>query len=220
MSHKRYYAKAGLLWLANLWRAKKKTFVFDGETYPYFYHPYNFTWLNERCVEIPIARKIMREYQGKRILEVGNVLSRYDETLTHTVIDKYERVNRPNFFAEDAETFHQGGPYDLIISISTLEHVGWDESPRDPDKIAHVVRHLRSLLSPNGVFYFTSPVGYSPPLDQAIDKSDGFTSVTCLRRKNVLNEWEQIDWRAAKSNRFHAPFPFANALVIARLGRT
>ena len=37
------------------------------------------------------------------------------------------------------------GPFDLIVAISTLEHVGWDESPRDPAKAPRAVEVLRSL---------------------------------------------------------------------------
>ena len=40
--------------------------------------------------------------------------------------------------------------YDLIISISTLEHIGWDEAPRDDTKILRALDNLMSLLSENG----------------------------------------------------------------------
>ncbi len=219
MSHKRYYAKAGLLWIANLWRKKEREFVFNGKRYSYFHHPYNFTWLNERCVEIPIARDIMSQYHGKKILEVGNVLSRYDSTLTHTVVDKYETSSRPNYYVEDAETFTAGAPYDLIISISTLEHVGWDETPRDPEKIGRTIKHLRGLLSEKGRLFFTAPVGYSPPLNESVDILQGKAKVDCLKRSNVLNEWSELSWSDARQARFHHPYPFANGLMLVSLGR-
>ena len=50
------------------------TFVFRGESYPYLYSYSNFTFLNERAVEVPIVRKIWNQNTGRRILEVGNVL--------------------------------------------------------------------------------------------------------------------------------------------------
>lgn len=175
------------------------------------------TWLNERCVEIPIMRDVMARHEGERVLEVGNVLSWYDHSLRHTVIDKYEKPNRENFFAEDAETFSRGAPYDLIISISTLEHVGWDEVPRDEGKVGRTILHLRSLLAPGGELVFTAPVGYSPPLDDFLNRADGFTERFCLRRVSVLNEWEKAEWSDVKGSAFHRPYPFANSLVIARV---
>ena len=48
-------------------------FTFQGETYNYFHHPYNTA--GERTVEVPIAKKLLDEYAGRRVLEVGNVLS-------------------------------------------------------------------------------------------------------------------------------------------------
>lgn len=217
MSHKRYYAKAGFLWLANAFCRKKKVFRFGNDEFEYFYHPYNFTWLNERCVEIPLAREVLARYRGKRILEIGNVMARYDPCLTHTVVDKYEQSSRAGFHAEDAETFSNGAPYDLILSISTLEHVGWDETPRDPGKIGRTLSNLRGLLAPGGQLFFTAPAGYSPPLDDQVQAGDGFSSRKCLRRTNVLNEWDESSWEICKTSTFHAPYPFANAIVIATL---
>lgn len=217
MSHKRYYAKAGWLWLTHLHRRREKSFDYDGQAYPYFNHRYNLTWLNERTVEIPLAQELLRRASG-RVLEVGNVLSCYDDSLRHVVIDKYERPQREHAYAEDAETFMQGAPYDLIISISTLEHVGWDESPRDESKISRTIQHLRSLLAPTGKFIFTAPVGYSPPLDRLVDKGDGFLTRNGLLRVSANNEWTQVPWSEIRSCRFHSPYPFANGLVVATLG--
>jgi hypothetical protein len=217
MSHKKYYVKAGFLWLSGLGRHGKTDFKLNGRTYPYFQHRYNFTWLNERRVEIPVIRDMMSRGPSDRILEVGNVLSHYDCAMNHPVVDKYEKSSRQNLFTEDAETFSAGAPYDLIVSISTLEHVGQDETPRDADKIFRTVRHLRSLLSLGGEFVFTAPIGYSPSLDRLVDEGEGFIERLCLRRISARNEWEEADWSAIKGMKFHDPYPFANGLVIARV---
>jgi hypothetical protein len=217
MGHKKYYVKAGFLWLSGLGRQSKPEFTLGGNTYSYFHHRYNFTWLNERCVEIPIIREILSRKPSVRLLEVGNVLSHYDRSMNHAVVDKYEKAKRQNLFTEDAETFSAGAPYDLIVSISTLEHVGHDETPRDADKIFRTVRHLRSLLSSSGELVFTAPVGYSPSLDRLVDEGDGMIERLCLRRINAKNEWEETDWDAIKSMKFHDPYPFASGLVVARM---
>lgn len=219
MSHKPYYVKAGLLWLANLPSAHAREFAFDGRAYRYFRHLYNVTWLNERRVEIPIMREVLREHGGGRVLEVGNVLPRYDASLVHTVVDKYETPTREGMYAEDAETFALGAPYDLILSISTLEHVGWDEQPRDPGKIGRTLAHLKSLLASGGRLVFTAPMGYSPPLTQWIDEHRDAVRIRGLRRINARNEWEEADWPDIRDLAFHAPYPFANGLAVVTVTR-
>src|SRR4030042_260073 len=107
---------------------KQKTFVFRGLTHDYFYHLYNYTHLNERAIEIPIFLKIIKEHRGKRILEVGNVLSHY-VSYQHDILDKYEKGK--NIINKDVVDFHPKEKYDLILSISTLEHVGLDENVQD-----------------------------------------------------------------------------------------
>ena len=37
--------------------------------------------------------------------------------------------------------------YDLIVTISTLEHVGWDEEPRDPSKVLRAIENLKSCYA-------------------------------------------------------------------------
>src|SRR6202034_3735504 len=108
-------------------------------TYYYFYHRYNYTWKNERTIEIPIIWDIIRKNPNKEILEVGNVLSHYYQ-VHHTILDKYEKGD--NVINEDVIDFNPKKKYDLIVSISTLEHVGWDEEPRQPLKILTAVTNL------------------------------------------------------------------------------
>lgn len=106
---------------------RAKTFQFDGREYEYLYHPYNKTWENERGVEIPIFRELLLNHKGKRVLEVGNVLSHYFP-IHHEVVKQYEVGS--SVINEDIVEFVPQDKYDLILSISTLEHVGWDEHPQ------------------------------------------------------------------------------------------
>ena len=217
MGHKTQYLRAAGVWLASANRRGQSTFKLAGQTYSYFGHPYNVTWLNERRVEIPIMRGVLEREPDARTLEIGNVLSHYDKSLVHPVVDRYERQSRDNAFAEDAETFTHGAPYDLIVSVSTFEHVGQDDVPRDEQKILRTMLHVRGLLSPNGSLVFTAPIGYSPSLDRLVDHGDGFLERWCLRRVNAQNEWVEADWNDVREAKFHQPYPFANAIVIARV---
>jgi SAM-dependent methyltransferase len=217
MGHKIHYLRALAHWSLNGWRRKSRHFTFAGKTYEYFHHRYNLTWLNERRIEIPIIRDRVAAAHNANILEIGHVLRHYEPDMMHPVVDLYETSRLPGVFLEDAEHFQTGAPFDLIISISTLEHVGWDETPRDEDKIRRTLHHLRSLLTPTGELLFTCPIAYSPPLDRVIEEGEGFVERRCMIRINARNEWEETDWATARECRFHHPYPFANGLVIARM---
>lgn len=97
---------------------------------------------------------MLQQYAGKRVLEVGNVLSNYS-SITHDVLDKYESSD--GVINEDIICFNHGKQYDLIICISTLEHIGWDEIPREPKKIHTAIKQMKKLLSPMGTIMITTP---------------------------------------------------------------
>ena len=124
-----------------------RTFAFHGETYHYFYHKYNSTWESERAIEVPIIWKIVKENRERRILEIGNVLSHYF-VFKHDIVDKYEKAK--GVINQDVIDFQPPKKYDLIVSISTLEHIGWDEKPRDCTKILRAIENLESLLDNKG----------------------------------------------------------------------
>lgn len=188
------------------WRAVKmaltrcvrdKTFRFNGRVYEYLYHPYNRTWKNERGVEIPIFRDLLLQHEGKRVLEVGNVLSHYFP-VQHEVVDKYEVS--PGVINKDIIDLVPQQPYDLIVSISTLEHVGWDEQPREPTKLLRVIEHLRSrCLAPSGLLVASLPIGYNQYFDGLLNSGRSpFTIQHCLKRISKQNYWIESDWEQCR----------------------
>ncbi len=90
------------------------------------------------------------------------------------IVDKYEKAI--GVINEDICNFKPSKKYDLIISISTLEHVGFDEKPRDPCKVLRAIENLKSLLAVGGKLVAILPVGYNPYLDELI-KSGKFISM-------------------------------------------
>jgi hypothetical protein len=195
------------------------TFAFQGRSYRYFYHPYNSTWKTERAVEVPIIWDLVRRCQGRRILEVGNVLSHYFPT-SHDIVDKYERAS--GVLNEDIVDYRPARPddrYDLIVSISTIEHVGWDEEPRQPDKLLRAVEHLRELLAPGGAIALTLPLAYNPAMDAMLrDGRLRFPRQGCLKRISADNRWAEVDWPEIERAEFNRPFRGINGLVIGRFG--
>lgn len=177
-------------------------FTFDTKTYKYFYHPYNDTWSNERIVEIPIILEILKTYKGENVLEIGNVLSHY-VPVNHKILDKYEKGE--NILNEDIVDFAPINTYDLILSISTIEHVGYDEKPKDSNKIPQALKKIESLLTPQGKAVITIPLGYNPNLDTMINNSSlGFTKTYCLKRigKGV---WEETSFEKIRSPHYDNP---------------
>ncbi len=197
-----------------------------GTAYPYFYHPYNSTYRGERTVELPIALAYLTRAKGKRVLEVGNVCSHY-AACDHLVLDKYERlggiVNRIEFYDpgritlinEDAADWTPPHPFDLVLSISTLEHVGWDEPVKEPEKAVKAVERLKSFVAPGGTLLVTWPVGYNPALDDAIGSGRlTFTKQAFLVRLDRQNRWREASWAEVKTLRYGRRFPAANAILV------
>lgn len=203
-------------WLLRRTRSRKR-FRFSGADYPYFYHRYGRTWLSERAVEIPVILDRIRSLgQGARTLEVGHVLSHYGSR-ADDVLDLYD--DSPGILREDAATFRPAKPYDLIVSISTLEHIGWDELPKDPGKVERAIANLRRCLAPGGRLIATVPVGYNPELDRLLD--EGILRpdhLGGLKRINRDNEWVEAGWKEVRDLKFAAPFPFANAICVLTFG--
>ena len=64
---------------------RHNTVLVLGKSYRYF--DTVKTSHGERAVEIPIVMEMVRKYQGKNILEIGNVLSHHVR-FEHDVLDK------------------------------------------------------------------------------------------------------------------------------------
>jgi len=189
-----------------------RKFKFRGRKYRYFYHLYNATWRNERSIEIPIIWEVVKGYYGKRILEIGNVLSHYFP-VSHDILDKYE--NGKNVINQDVIDFRPLIKYNLIISISTLEHAGWDENHRFPLKILQALKNLKKCLTPKGKMVVTLPLGYNPEMDKLLKESKiHFTKQYFLKRISRDNRWREVDSRDVYEAKYDYPFPGANGLVI------
>jgi SAM-dependent methyltransferase len=125
------------------------------------------------------------------VLEVGNVLAHY-AAQGHVVVDKYEEA--PGVLNRDVLELDDLGPFDLVLAISTVEHVGWDEEPRDPGKAAEALRRLAALLAPGGRLLLTVPVGYHPAFDAALAAGEfDFAQAGALRRSRLGPHWRQVD---------------------------
>jgi SAM-dependent methyltransferase len=203
-------ARIGLLTVGQ--RRRRRQFAFAGECFRYWGALHNTTWTNERAVELPIAMSLVAAHRGKRMLEVGNVLGYYMDH-NHDVVDKYESA--PGVQNADVEDFCPSAPYDLIVCISTLEHVGWDEPTRDDDKPMRALEHLAGMLATGGTLLVTVPLGHNPNVDLGLrDGRLSFDDVRYLRRLDRQNRWAEVPADEVVGSRYGSPYPWANAIAI------
>lgn len=191
-----------------------REFQFLGKKYSYFYSLYGGTWRTERSVEIPIIWDyVQHAYKDqKRILEIGNVLSHRFQ-IRHDVLDKYEKEK--GVINSDVVDFHTDIKYDLIVSISTLEHVGWDEEIREPLKILRSLENLRSQLGKSGELIVTLPLGQNTHMDKMI--KDGilrFDEMFYMRRQENTCDWVQVKEVDPLEVEYDYKTPRANAILI------
>jgi SAM-dependent methyltransferase len=202
---------AGLPWTLP---GRRGRFQLDGESHAYLFHRYKATWLTERAVEVPVVQRLVDREPG-RVLEVGNVLSHY-RAQRHLVVDKYEQA--PGIMNRDVLALDDLGRFELVVAISTLEHVGWDEEPRRPQAALEAVSALRERVAPGGRLVLTHPVGYNPHLDDALRSGAvPLERTVALRRAGRRTRWEQVPTEEA----WRTPYDFllysARAVVIAEL---
>jgi len=163
-------------------------------------------------IEIPIAIDLFKEYGGKRILEVGNVMYQYYPTV-HDVVDKYEAG--AGVLNEDIIDYNPGKKYDLIVTISTMEHVGWDETPREKDKFIKALNHLKELLAPGGILFVSIPVGYSDDVDLALaEKRIPLSEIYFMKKVTRDNKWDVVPYEQVKDSRCDMKYLRANALLL------
>jgi len=188
-------------------------FVFCNRKLRYFLHPYNLTWLNERVVEIPIIMDYIKQSKAKKILEFGAVLSHYYK-VNWDVIDKFERGKR--IINDDVINFRPTEKYDLVVSISTLEHVGFDDDIKNPTKPVEAVKNLKeNCLKKNGRIVVTLPLAYNPEMDKLVfNKKIHFDELFFLKRISRSNKWKEVTANEVKDIKFGRPYRNANAIAV------
>lgn len=167
----------------------------NGTSRELFDAPFNVTIENERAVEIPLARDFINRQTG-RGLEIGNVLSHYLSPWW-TTVDKYEQ----NHGVLNLDVMDLRGYFNWVVSISTLEHVGYDEHPRDTTKAIAAIEHLRSMVLDGGEMMISIPTGHHPLLDRLIEHLD-WTDTAFYRRTPATDGagpiWDQVPFEAVE----------------------
>jgi len=195
----------------------------DGEIIKQIYDRYNVTFVNERSIEIPLTKHLIKKYMSQfkspKVLEIGNTLVHYenDNKIERKVVDRYEKYQ--NVINEDIEEFESNHKFDLIFSISTLEHVGSDYGElKEKEKFLRVIDKIKNLLNEGGVFIITLPIFYKEQVDKYIFNNSDFTITYFLTRDNYRNDWKISNKDYVLSNKdnliYNSKYPCANSLFI------
>jgi len=126
-------------------RRQGRSFTIGSATLAYELGRYNGAWLNERTVEVPLAKHVLSGLPPRTVLEVGNVLPRYGRT-GHTVVDKYEAIEG-GVENEDILDYQPDRTFDAVVAVSTLEHVGFDEPVKNTSGPALALDAMRKMVS-------------------------------------------------------------------------
>jgi SAM-dependent methyltransferase len=165
---------------------------------------------DERVVEYAwLASRLPR---GK-VLDAGSTLNhahilerllpRIDEL--HVVTLAPEAVEFPSVsyaYADLRELPYEDGSFDVVVSLSTLEHVGMDQStygieaPRAEDPAAalgQAVEELKRVLSPGGTLLTTVP--YGAPEDHGWFRQLDRAEVESLGGEIVVYRYDAHGWQ-------------------------
>lgn len=192
--------------------ARPIEFVWDG--HPLSYLPPSV--LTERRVEIPISVEFLGALPPlTRALEVGNTVGLYS-LRPREIVDKYEVA--PGVRNIDLLDYHPVQRFGAILSVSTLEHIGYDEPTLEPGKFRASVRHLRSeCLLPQGRILLTLPLAYNPEVDEFLrDLPNQEWDVGYLVRQNIFNEWTTVPGPQAFRAASRGKYPGTNAVAVVQ----
>lgn len=182
-------------------------FKVEGRKYKYLINIHNAV-ISGRVIEIPFVIDYLRinEYEHKSVLEVGNVLSHYFD-FNHEIVDKYEKQS---FITNmDIIDYNPNKKYDIIISISTIEHIGFDESIRENGKSKKAIQKIIDLLDDNGIAVITVPLKYNPEIDSIVENNEiKFQKKYFLKRNSRFNLWKETGIEEAMESRYGASICF------------
>ncbi len=179
-------------------------FWFRGRRYAYYRS--RKTRFNERAVELPIVKRELDRCGGS-ILEVGNVFHKHGSKSPPEwpVVDLYEKPYA-HVINEDITKFETAERYDLVVSVSTLEHVGFDyEEEADPTKGLRAVKKIRPLLKTGGRLIVTSGFGYNKYWDRMVVSGEiEFDRIDCMIRVSSQeeNQWVESTLSEASKKKY------------------
>lgn len=191
----------------------KKEFTYRRKRLKYFLKVNRYI-SGERIVEIAVVADLLKNRKFRNCLEVGDTLSNYYK-FPHDIIDKYER--RRSVINADAYSYDFGKEYDIILSISTIEHIGHDELEKAPEKSILTIKHLIEFLSKDGLLMITVPLRYNDQIDSFVKSNEMKFDIRFLQRVSFLNDWIEVSEERAFSKDYDFMHFRANSVAIIEI---
>jgi len=175
----------------------------------------------ERMFETPyIQNWLVRhipEYSSPRILEIGNVSYQYFERFPNTQMDVIDLYEHFEWVRNEDIRYYKAMPYDLIFSISTLEHVG-ENIEKEAYGIIDALLNTFTLLADGGRFIFTVPINYNKPMDMILNNVMVFDSVKFFKRISE-DGWVESNYEDTKDCIYGQPYIASNDIRICEYSK-
>ena len=182
-----------------------------GGPVPLHYGLKRWDWRTERGLELALAERAASRHAASETLEVGNVLA-FAGIKGHTIVDKYEAGS--GVLNVDIMEYQSERRFSLVISISTIEHIGWDEEPREPQKAAAALEVMARL---GDSLLITMPVGYHRELEQSFIKGP-FDSVVLAVKTSRIGRWTRHPVSDVNDIRYGSPYAYGNGVLVGTRG--
>lgn len=180
----------------------------------YFYHPYNFTKCNERCVEVALAIDFCERFD--EYIEIGAVLPYYEPYTKKAkrVIDCFDPKGDDEKRLSECDIRGEN-----VVCISTLEHFGTDEYGNEKLSKLEGLAGLLQIMTTATNYFITIPLGKNQNLDNQLAYI--FPELNCYGFERSLDN--PFKWTLVKNiNRGHffqnnlyndEPFIFENSWI-------
>lgn len=186
----------------------------------YLDHEYNGTLTNERCIEIPLAKRYAEEIGYDNIIEIGAVLPYYGQD-KHEIYDPFDtHPASKKEFAENLDIKDKN-----ILSVSTLEHMGeaqgygrWYRC-KEPNKSYDFINKLSQEAKS---FLITLPVNQHLDLDKSLKANiSNFQWFGYVKDIQTPPMWRlSLDVEEVLSKKYAEPFNCANGVMFLYKGIT
>lgn|SRR5574337_148190 len=187
------------------------TFKFKNKNFEYFLHRGN----SEKRLEIAIASYYIKEtYKNNHsVIEWGNVMACNGFEVKHDIVDIVEGPIK-----EDWEFWQPKRHYDLLVSISSLEHINmgdYNQPKTGIDKLIRIGKRISSIAKSALIIL---PLHYNLEMDQLIlndKKPFDIYEKTYYTRVDVLNWGEIKKERVGTLGRGYCfPYPYSNEEIV------
>jgi hypothetical protein len=91
--------------------------------------------------------------------------------------------------------------------------VGWDETPREPDKIFAAFSSIEVLCADGGKALVTIPIGYNPTADSMLLEGKPHGWKWHFLKRTGASSWKEIGVEETRGIKYNTPYFGANCVA-------